>query len=699
MKRLLVLVPLALAALVAPSFSHADAAPVNLARGAVATASSQENDANPPSNAIDGDATTTRWSSAFSDPQTIQLDLGAKAAISEIKLTWEAAYGKAYSIDVSDDGTNWTPVTATTSGDGGVDDYPNLSVSGRYVRMVGTQRATAFGYSLYEFEVDGTFLQTAVSLGASTYQMPEKNGSVDIPVTLNQASSSPVSVDYATADGTATAGKDYTPVSGTLTFAAGETQKTVTVQSLDDGIHEPNETLSLTLSGATSGVVIGPRPTATVTIQDDDPIPFSGATQTVRDFEGTLNVLPNPVNNVGFFTFSNAPASTPAITTVPDPRPGSSGTQAMHLVADVTAGGYGGFSDDFAQSQDWTKYDGFSFWFKGTNTGKSIEFEIKDGGTDGEHGELWNSHVTDDSTQWKLVRVPFSSFARRTDFQPSGAPTDGKLNLTNMWGWAMNLPGGTHSDYELDDVQVYQQVETIDDYESGGTPASHGITVFNGNNAPPALSFEAQPRDGAPDNHALRVDYNTPASGFGGFQQDFTDPQDWSAFNGFRFWFFGRDHGAAPVKINLEIKDGGTGPGASELWTTLVPDDTVGWHQVEIPFSQFTYRTRLPAGRRHQPRARPDEDVGLRGDAADRPPGSFDWDEVEVYGVAGAPADTSVATDKPRLPGPRGRHRQRRRPADHARRPAVEGAGRRRATPPAAARPRRSTTTRPRAAR
>ena len=82
MKRLLVLVPLALAALVAPSFSHADAAQVNLARGAVPTASSRESAAYPASSAIDGDP-TTRWSSAFGDPQTIQLELGARAAISE----------------------------------------------------------------------------------------------------------------------------------------------------------------------------------------------------------------------------------------------------------------------------------------------------------------------------------------------------------------------------------------------------------------------------------------------------------------------------------------------------------------------------------------------------------------------------------------------------------------------------------------
>ncbi len=642
MKRLLLLVPLALAALVAPSLGHADAAPVNLALGAVATASSQENAATGAANAIDGNP-ATRWSSAFADPQTIQLDLGARAAISEIKLTWEAAYGKAYSIDVSDDGTNWTPVTSTTSGDGGTDDYPGLSVSGRYVRLVGTQRATQFGYSLFELEVDGTPLQTAVSIATPGFTMSEKDGVGDVPITLNQPASEPVTVDYATADGTATAGKDYTPVSGTLTFAPGETTKTVRVLTIDDAIDEPNETLTLNLSNASAGVIIGPRASVTLTIGDDDETAFSGKVLNIRDFEGTLDVLPNPVNNVGFFTFHGDAGSNPTITTVNDPRPGSTGTQAMHLVANVTS--YGGFSDDFASSQDWTAYDGFSFWFKGTDTGKSIEFEIKDGGTDGEHGELWNSHVTDDSTQWKLVRVPFSSFTRRTDFQPSGAPTDGKLQLTSMWGWAMNLPSG-REEYSIDDVQVYQQVVTIDDYESGGTVASHGITTFNGNNAPPALSFESQPRAGAPDNHALKVDYNTPAGGFGGFQQDFTDPQDWSAFNGFRFWFFGRDHGAAPVKINLEIKDGGAGPGASELWTTSFSDDTVGWHLVEIPFKQFTYRTDFqPVGGINHVL-----DLTKMWGYAVTPPtssGSFDWDDVQVYGVAGAPSDASVATEKP----------------------------------------------------
>ncbi len=67
---------------------------------------------------------------------------------------------------------------------------------------------------------------------------------------LSQASETPVSVDYETADGTAQEGADYVPVSGTVSFAPGETVKTVSVATLGDGDEEPAETLPLRLSNA-----------------------------------------------------------------------------------------------------------------------------------------------------------------------------------------------------------------------------------------------------------------------------------------------------------------------------------------------------------------------------------------------------------------------------------------------------------------
>jgi hypothetical protein len=96
---------------------------------------------------------TTRWASAFSDPQWIQVDLGQASPIARVKLTWEAAYGSAYQVQTSTDATTWTTVRSVTGGDGGVDDLTALGGNGRYVRIYGTTRATAWGYSLFGFEV------------------------------------------------------------------------------------------------------------------------------------------------------------------------------------------------------------------------------------------------------------------------------------------------------------------------------------------------------------------------------------------------------------------------------------------------------------------------------------------------------------------------------------------------------------------
>jgi fibronectin type 3 domain-containing protein len=125
-----------------------------LSQGRPATASSIENSSRSAANAVDGN-TGTRWSSAFSDPQWVQVDLGASHAINRVLLNWETAYGRAYQIQTSPDGSAWTTVFSTTTGDGGVDDIA-LNTTGRYVRMYGTQRATQYGYSLWELQVYGT---------------------------------------------------------------------------------------------------------------------------------------------------------------------------------------------------------------------------------------------------------------------------------------------------------------------------------------------------------------------------------------------------------------------------------------------------------------------------------------------------------------------------------------------------------------
>nr|BFE71799.1 hypothetical protein GCM10020092_051000 [Actinoplanes digitatis] len=124
-----------------------------VSQGRPATASSTENGTFPASAAVDGN-TGTRWSSAFSDPQWIQIDLGASYTISQVVLNWEAAYATSYQVQTSANGTTWTTVASTTTGTGGVQTLA-VSGTGRYVRMNGTARATPYGYSLWEFQVFG----------------------------------------------------------------------------------------------------------------------------------------------------------------------------------------------------------------------------------------------------------------------------------------------------------------------------------------------------------------------------------------------------------------------------------------------------------------------------------------------------------------------------------------------------------------
>lgn len=103
--------------------------------------------------AVDGDP-NTRWSAGFTDPSWIQVDLGSRVPVSRVVIRWEAAYAKAYQIQVSNDAVTWTTIFSTTAGDGGIDDLGDLAGAGRYVRMTATQRATTW-LSLWELEVYG----------------------------------------------------------------------------------------------------------------------------------------------------------------------------------------------------------------------------------------------------------------------------------------------------------------------------------------------------------------------------------------------------------------------------------------------------------------------------------------------------------------------------------------------------------------
>src|SRR3954463_6625720 len=117
--------PVALAALVAlflgflvVTANPAQAATL-LSQGKPVTASSSEGAGTPASAAVDGDP-GTRWGSAFSDPQWLQVDLGAAQAITQVTLNWETARAATFKIQTSSNGTTWADATATLNATDGV---------------------------------------------------------------------------------------------------------------------------------------------------------------------------------------------------------------------------------------------------------------------------------------------------------------------------------------------------------------------------------------------------------------------------------------------------------------------------------------------------------------------------------------------------------------------------------------------------
>lgn len=139
---------------------------------------------------------------------------------------------------------------------------------------------------------------------ASKSEGASGSSNLSFTVTLSKSSSTPVTVNYATADGTATAGQDYTATAGVITFSAGQTSKTVKVAVIGDTAVEPDETFTVTLSNP-SGATIS-RATATGTIRNDDVALPTVSIADVGKAEGNSGT-----SNLGFtVTLSKAATST-----------------------------------------------------------------------------------------------------------------------------------------------------------------------------------------------------------------------------------------------------------------------------------------------------------------------------------------------------------------------------------------------------
>ncbi|MEO0404378.1 MAG: discoidin domain-containing protein, partial [Bacteroidota bacterium] len=118
-----------------------------------ATSSSSESFSLGPEHAVDGDF-GTRWSSQFSDPEFIQVDLLDVYLIDQLALAWETAYSSEYRVEFSVDGIDYTEIVYEPSANGGNDIYFPDAIA-RYIRVEGLARATEWGHSLYEIQAFG----------------------------------------------------------------------------------------------------------------------------------------------------------------------------------------------------------------------------------------------------------------------------------------------------------------------------------------------------------------------------------------------------------------------------------------------------------------------------------------------------------------------------------------------------------------
>ncbi|SNY73264.1 DUF1996 domain-containing protein [Paractinoplanes atraurantiacus] len=176
------------AALLFIAAPRAEAADPLLSQNRPTVASSTENGGAPAAAAVDGNP-ATRWGSAWSDPQWLRVDLGSTATVTSVKITWEAAYAKAFQLQTSADGAAWTTIYSTTNAAGGTQTLP-VSGQGRYVRVYGTQRGTGYGYSLYEFQVYGQYT-TPPPTGGPGYVMADPPVTGVIPSTAVPPNTNP----------------------------------------------------------------------------------------------------------------------------------------------------------------------------------------------------------------------------------------------------------------------------------------------------------------------------------------------------------------------------------------------------------------------------------------------------------------------------------------------------------------------------
>ncbi|GAA4047257.1 hypothetical protein GCM10022282_04770 [Agromyces indicus] len=315
----------------------------------------------------------------------------------------------------------------------------------------------------------GIEVPPAVSFASSTASLIEGDtGSIE--VRLDRALETPVTVALQATDDTAVAGDDYVDPSTTIEFAAGETSRTIDLETVADDVEEPNETLVLTLADV-SGATLGSPSSQTVTILDDDGEvvgPPDGRTLIVDDHETPLVQGDAGGIPVGWFGAQDPNSSVAFERTdaAPAPVPGApAGNHVLDADFDVTSFGVvvRNFTNETADAwttQDWSTYQGIGFWQYGNGSGTDLFLDLLDNRNPGstvDDAERFVVSYEDDWRGWKFLTFDFADFTRKNI--GNTAPNDG-LTLTEMHGYAFgSLRTNAPLTFRYDDVLLYGEVE------------------------------------------------------------------------------------------------------------------------------------------------------------------------------------------------------------------------------------------------
>ena len=269
------------------------------------------------------------------------------------------------------------------------------------------------------------------------------------------------------------------------------------------------------------------------------------------------------------------------------------------LKVTYTIAGWGAGAGRDLAPDDWSAYDGLSFWFYGQNTATTYRLILSDNKSTtvpGDTAERFATVFVDDFTGWKQLTFPWEVFYR-DGYQPGGGdtPNDG-LTLTEMWAYAISPVSGSGVFY-IDQVKLIKTTGALVNDFQAGVPAGWFTYADWGGGASIGVSGYVTTtllQPGAVENTVLKVTYTIAGWGAGAGRD--LAPDDWSAYDGLSFWFYGQNT-ATTYRLILSDNKSETVPGdTAERFATTFVDDFTGWKMLTFPWEVFYRDGYQPGG-------------------------------------------------------------------------------------------------------